>query len=232
MFDIVGDIHSCYEEFILLLNKLGYEKSNNIYVHPTRKLISVGDIFDRGPYPLETFQLIKKMVDAGSMMMVCGNHDHKIHRWAKGNNVLLNHGADKTVAHLEYVKQDIVNFFNTIPFYLRFDNLIIVHAAFKNSLLNYSTMAPECKHYCLHGPTTGKFNDAGLPIRIDWTKDYNGEYKIVYGHYNYLEPLVINNTYGIDTSCVFGNKLTALRYPEMEFVSINALKTYYERKLK
>jgi hypothetical protein len=32
----------------------------------------------------------------------------------------------------------------------------------------------------------------------------------------------------IDTGCVFGGKLTALRYPEKEFVSVAAARTYCE----
>src|SRR6185369_8193324 len=32
----------------------------------------------------------------------------------------------------------------------------------------------------------------------------------------------------VDTGCVFGGKLTALRYPERELVSVAALQTYYE----
>src|SRR5206468_1304979 len=35
-------------------------------------------------------------------------------------------------------------------------------------------------------------------------------------------------TVNIDTGCVFGGKLTALRYPEREFVSVKAARTYCE----
>ena len=39
---------------------------------------------------------------------------------------------------------------------------------------------------------------------------------------------MLNNTVNIDTGCVFGGKLTALRYPEREIVSVKAHRTYYE----
>jgi protein phosphatase len=51
---------------------------------------------------------------------------------------------------------------------------------------------------------------------------------VVYGHTPVPEPEWLNNTICIDTGCVFGGKLTALRYPEKELVSVPALKTYYE----
>ena len=38
----------------------------------------------------------------------------------------------------------------------------------------------------------------------------------------------MNNTIDIDTGCVFGGALTALRYPEEEFVSVKAKKVYSE----
>ena len=51
---------------------------------------------------------------------------------------------------------------------------------------------------------------------------------VVYGHTPVPEPEWLNRTICIDTGCVFGGKLTALRYPEKELVSVSALQTYYE----
>jgi polynucleotide kinase-phosphatase len=51
---------------------------------------------------------------------------------------------------------------------------------------------------------------------------------VVYGHTPVPEPDWLNRTVNIDTGCVFGGKLTALRYPEKEFVSVPAARTYCE----
>jgi polynucleotide kinase-phosphatase len=51
---------------------------------------------------------------------------------------------------------------------------------------------------------------------------------VVYGHTPVPEPEWLNRTVNIDTGCVFGGKLTALRYPEQEFVSVPAARTYSE----
>ena len=49
-YDIIGDVHGCYDELIQLVEKLGYREENGIYVHPDkRRLISVGDVSDKGP---------------------------------------------------------------------------------------------------------------------------------------------------------------------------------------
>jgi hypothetical protein len=49
---------------------------------------------------------------------------------------------------------------------------------------------------------------------------------VVYGHTPVPEPEWLNRTVNIDTGCVVGGKLTALRYPEHEFVSVPAARTY------
>jgi protein phosphatase len=50
---------------------------------------------------------------------------------------------------------------------------------------------------------------------------------VVYGHTPVPEPEWLNGTICIDTGCVFGGKLTALRYPEKELVSVPAAREYY-----
>src|SRR5512143_2714069 len=51
---------------------------------------------------------------------------------------------------------------------------------------------------------------------------------VVYGHTPVPEPEWLNRTINIDTGCVFGGSLTALRYPERELVSVPAARTYQE----
>jgi protein phosphatase len=51
---------------------------------------------------------------------------------------------------------------------------------------------------------------------------------VVYGHTPVpYPPQWLNNTLCIDTGCVFGGHLTALRYPEKELVSVAAAQVYY-----
>ena len=51
---------------------------------------------------------------------------------------------------------------------------------------------------------------------------------MVYGHTPVPLPEWLNNTINLDTGCVFGGSLTALRYPEREVLSVAALQTYAE----
>jgi len=86
------------------------------------------------------------------------------------------------------------------------------------------------REFALFGETTGETDEFGLPVRYNWAADYRGKALVVYGHTPQPEPLWLNNTVNIDTGCVYGGSLTALRYPEKEFVSVRARATYYEAK--
>jgi protein phosphatase len=65
-------------------------------------------------------------------------------------------------------------------------------------------------------------------VRYNWAAEYRGRAMVVYGHTPVLEPEWLNRTINVDTGCVFGGKLTALRYPEKELVSVPAQRVYYE----
>jgi polynucleotide kinase-phosphatase len=84
----------------------------------------------------------------------------------------------------------------------------------------------QVRSFALFGETTGEVDELGLPVRIDWAADYRGSAMVVYGHTPVAEPRWLNRTINIDTGCVFGGALTALRYPERELVSVPARQVY------
>jgi len=84
------------------------------------------------------------------------------------------------------------------------------------------------REFCLYGQTTGETDEYGLPVRYPWADEYRGRAMVLYGHTPVPEPEWVNNTLCLDTGCVFGGRLTALRYPEREIVSVPAERVYYE----
>ena len=77
------------------------------------------------------------------------------------------------------------------------------------------------------GETTGETDEYGLPVRYPWAQEYRGKAMVLYGHTPVPAPEWVNNTLCLDTGCVFGGRLTALRYPEREIVSVPAARVYY-----
>ena len=104
--------------------------------------------------------------------------------------------------------------------------LVVAHAGMKEEMQGRGS--GKVRDFALYGETTGETDEFGLPVRYDWATEYRGQAMVVYGHTPVPEPEWLNRTINIDTGCVFGGKLTALRYPEREFVSVPAARTYCE----
>jgi protein phosphatase len=239
-FDIIGDIHGCCDELEELLGRLGYALSDgerSFYAHPQgRRAIFLGDLVDRGPRILDTLRLVRNMVQAGSALCVPGNHDMKLLKKLRGKNVQITHGLANTLGELDALPEEERGPFCTelaafldglISHYVLDDgNLVVAHAGMKAEMQGRGSA--KVRDFALYGETTGETDEFGLPVRFDWASEYRGQAMVVYGHTPVPEPDWLNRTVNIDTGCVFGGKLTALRYPEKEFVSVPAARTYCE----
>ncbi|MGP7817248.1 bis(5'-nucleosyl)-tetraphosphatase PrpE [Niallia sp. 01092] len=239
--DIFGDIHGCYEEFKKLTKLLGYTWENGFPLHSDdRKLAFVGDLTDRGPYSLKVIEVLWNLMKKDQLFYVPGNHCNKLYRYFLGRNVQIRHGLETTVAEIQEltpseqmkIKEMFIELYENAPLYHLLDNkkLIIAHAGIREDYIGeYSN---KVKTFVLYGDITGETHEDGFPVRRDWAKEYEGKATIVYGHTPVKEVRIIHNTYNIDTGAVFGGKLTALRYPEMEIVSVPSSMPYIEEKFR
>lgn len=231
-FDIVGDVHGCHEELTQLLGKLGYQRSGASFTHPDgRRLILLGDLVDRGPDTPGVLRLVMTLAHDGTALCVVGNHDQKLMRALKGRNVQVSHGLQQSLAQLESdpeLRQEAVDFLDgLISHYVLDDgNLVVAHAGLKEDFQGRASS--RVRDFALYGETSGESDEYGLPVRLDWAQNYRGRALVVYGHVAVTEPRWINGTVNIDTGCVFGGRLTALRYPERELVSVPAASIYFE----
>ena len=241
-FDIIGDIHGCYDEAILLLEKLGYiinSVSNNgknfglEISHPqNRQAVFLGDLVDRGPNSPAVLKLVMSMVRSGVALCVPGNHDLKLQKKLKGKNVQLKHGLAETMEQLEGESpeflEEVKEFLYSLTSHYILDGgrLAVAHAGIKEEMQGRGSGA--VRSFCLYGETTGEIDEFGLPVRYNWASEYRGRAKVVYGHTPVPNAEWFNKTIDIDTGCVFGGKLTALRYPEEELVSVKAAEVYSE----
>lgn len=241
-FDIIGDVHGCYDELVELLKKLNYKIDSVNYdgknygfnvSHPeNRTAVFLGDLVDRGPASPQVLKLVMSMVQNGSALCVPGNHDMKLHKKLNGKAVQEKHGLAETLQQLENeseeFKNDVKEFlYGLISHYvLDSGKLVVAHAGLKEEMQGRGSGA--VRSFCLYGETTGETDEFGLPVRYNWASEYRGRAKVVYGHTPVPNPQWLNNTIDIDTGCVFGGALTALRYPEEEFVSVKAKKVYSE----
>lgn len=246
-FDIVGNVHGCLDELLELMATLGYEvvrqdapgidrqeAAFSVVPPDGRKLVFVGDLVDRGPATPDVLRLAMTMVDAGQAFCVPGNHDMKLMKALKGRDVQLTHGLAESLQQLEKEPAEFriqaSKFLDDLVSHYVFDDgkLVVAHAGMKESMQGRGS--GKVRDFALYGETTGETDDFGLPVRYNWSADYRGKALVVYGHTPVPEPLWLNGTVNIDTGCVFGGRLTALRYPEREIVSVPAKATYYESR--
>jgi protein phosphatase len=240
-FDIIGDVHGCCDELEKLLVLLGYGKQaaadGPFYAHSAgRKAVFVGDLVDRGPRVIDTVMVVRAMVRAGTALCVPGNHDMKLVRKLQGKDVRISHGLEKTLAEIDAlpeerragVSAEMAEFLDSLVSHYVLDDgkLVVAHAGMKEEMQGRGS--GKVRDFALYGETTGETDEFGLPVRHNWAAEYRGRAMVVYGHTPVPEPEWLNHTINIDTGCVFGGRLTALRYPEAELVSVPAAHTYAE----
>jgi polynucleotide kinase-phosphatase len=231
-FDIIGDVHGCCDELEQLLQLLGYERNDGgPWTHSAgRKAIFVGDLVDRGPRIVDTLKTVMTMSQAGTALSVPGNHDIKLKRKLEGRDVTVSHGLHRSLEELEQetseFRAEVQKFLDGLVSHYVFDDgrLVVAHAGMKAEMQGRGSA--KVRDFALFGETTGETDEFGLPVRYNWAAEYRGRASVVYGHTPVPEPEWLNRTINIDTGCVFGGKLTALRWPEKELVSVLAKDTY------
>ncbi len=252
-FDVIGDVHGCLPELLELLAKLGYaveagtaepiegelrhgKKLSDLPIdyritHPEgRKVVFVGDLVDRGPDTPGVLRLAMSAVAQGAVLCVPGNHDVKLMRALKGQKVALTHGIKESLEQLDAETEEFRNavkrFIDALVSHYVLDdgNLVVAHAGMKETMIGRASA--RVRDFALYGETTGETDEFGLPVRYPWAQDYRGKAKVVYGHTPVPSAEWINDTIDIDTGCVFGGRLTALRYPSLEIVDVPAKAEY------
>ncbi|WP_426058996.1 polynucleotide kinase-phosphatase [Hymenobacter sp. B1770] len=281
-FDIIGDVHGCYEELRALLEKLGYEifeepievvrdlgvrviaplvgrdatlrvsalddagmegsdgadeKTRSVASLQSadgarRKAVFLGDLVDRGPASPQVLRLVMSMVRDGSALCVPGNHDIKLLRHLNGKKVTVNHGLAETLAQLEpepeAFRSEVRRFLDGLVSHYVLDGgkLVVAHAGLIEEMQGRGSGAVRA--FALFGESTGEIDEFGLPVRYEWAREYRGRAMVAFGHTPVPDAEWLNNTIDIDTGCVFGGRLTALRYPERELVAVPAAQVYCE----
>lgn len=239
-FDIIGDVHGCAGELETLLARLGYAletsgppgRRSYAVASPQRRMaVFVGDLVDRGPRAPDVLRLVRAMVEGGTGLCVRGNHDDKLARVLAGHNVTVRASLQMTLDQLaeqeDGFTEDIRGFLDGLVSHYMLDGgrLAVAHAALPEAFQN--RMSKKIDALAMFGETTGRLDESGFPERLDWRERYRGAAMVVYGHTVVAEPSWLNGALCVDTGCVFGGALTALRYPERELVSVPAERTHF-----
>lgn len=238
-FDVVGDVHGCLGELVTLLGALGYDLVRDDQGRPVdashpegRRVVFLGDLVDRGPDAAGVLRLAMGMTGAGHALAVPGNHENKLVRALRGHQVTVSHGLQETLDQLAAeppeFRAQVERWCYDLVSHLVLDdgNLVVAHAGLKEAY--HGRSSGRVRSFALYGDSTGETDEYGLPVRYPWATEYRGRATVVYGHTPTPEAEWVNNTICVDTGCVFGGHLTALRYPEKTLVQVPAERVWYE----
>jgi len=236
-FDIIGDVHGCIDELVALLTKLGYTvtaKEREYAVTPParRRIIFLGDLVNRGPDAPAVLRLVMGMVEAGTALCVPGNHDVMLSNAIKGQDVEMPDAVATSLSQFEGepdgFKQQVAGFMDGLAPYRILDHrkLVVAHAGLPEQYQGSRSAA--ARRFASFGANT--IDADGNTVRYRWAEDYKGPRTVVYGHTPQTKPAWLHKTLCIDTGCVYGGMLTALRYPENDLVSVPAAKVYWESR--
>ncbi len=237
-FDVIGDLHGCRSELEQLLERLGYAVVRDAQGRPVdaehpegRTVVFLGDLVDRGPDTPGVLRLAMGMTAAGHALAVPGNHEHKLVRALDGHDVQISHGLAETLTQLDHepaaFRTAVRTWCHDLVSHLVLDDgrLVVAHAGLTEAYQGRTS--GRVRSFALYGDTTGETDTFGLPVRYPWAQDYRGRAVVLYGHTPTPQPSWVNNTLCLDTGCVFGGHLTALRYPEKELVQVPAEQVWY-----
>jgi Calcineurin-like phosphoesterase len=164
-YDIIGDVHGQAHKLRALLARIGYVERDGTMRHPERTAIFVGDFIDRGPHQLETIDVVRSMVEAGSALAVMGNHEFNAIAWYPrdpdksdeylrprkgevGEKNRHQHAAFLAeVEHKPALHAQLINWFLSLPLWLELPEIRVIHACWHPAYI--AELEPRLKPGCL-----------------------------------------------------------------------------------
>ena len=200
----IGDIHGCSREFSALLD----------HVSPGRgdRLILLGDLVNKGPDPAGVLQIFATV----DCVCLLGNHDLDHLKWKGGGIPKAESIVTKELIPAPLYEKFLEEVVRMPPLFERSD-FIAVHGG----LLNGVALSEQ--------PLEVMTGDRNLSN--DWKDEIILDRPLVAGHKRYgsdqgVPYIVEGKFYGIDTGCVYGGCLTALRLPSGTLAQVRAERAY------
>ena len=207
---VIGDIHGCLDMLNRLMDKIPWRPDKDL-------LVFLGDYIDRGEHNKEVVDYIIALKRCASYVdCLLGNHDAMFLKYLTGRDVdqyILNGGGSTLKCYginqpgegYPLIPQDHIDFFNSLKPYIELEDYYFVHAGFRPGI--------EISKQKLKDMLW--IRDTFINSHYDFGK------KVIFGHTPLMEPLVMENKIGLDTSAVYGNRLTCLELPRTRFYSVN-----------
>ena len=227
----IGDVQGCHAEFCDLLTLIGFSPSRD-------RLWLTGDLVNRGPDSLAVLREVIALGDAA--VTVLGNHDLHLLTVAAGHR---NAHRDDTLATI-LEAPDRANLFDWLaqqPLAVADDGMLMVHAGTlpQWTVLDVVTLAREVEsmlrsagrdnflreltrlRFCAPDGTMefrekrgARYAPRGFAPWFAHPNRQTAASLIVCGHWSTLDLLLAPNVLMLDSGCLWGGALTAIRLPD------------------
>ena len=195
----ISDIHGCSETLKSLLKK----------IKDFDKLIFLGDYIDRGPNSKEVIDIIRELQNkyGDKIVTLIGNHeDICLTAYDSNNfNLWMYNGGSSTLNSFDgKVPAEYLNWMRDLKLYYEDDYFYYVHAGLRP-----------------HVKIEDNDRDDIIWIRYDFLlSDYKFKKRVIHGHTPGKNVIYRDNRVNIDTGCVFGYKLSAIKIENAEITKV------------
>ncbi|HKC62294.1 MAG TPA: metallophosphoesterase [Pyrinomonadaceae bacterium] len=206
---VVGDIHGCYDELSDLLDRLALTEDDRV--------VAVGDLIVKGWKNREVLDLF---IEDERFRAVLGNHDRAILRYLRGKKKNLKESQKKALTELEEDEDRYFLFLQSLPAMIDLGSHLVVHAGLRPGVALSKQKTGDVTELRTLGPN--RTSREGTP----WYEVYDGEKFVLFGHWPAANPRRAPRAIGLDTGCVYGNRLTSYIIETGEFVSVQSRRAY------
>ncbi|MCP4523504.1 MAG: hypothetical protein GY828_04765 [Candidatus Gracilibacteria bacterium] len=205
----IGDIHGCYDEFQLLLEKLKITQFDIIYL--------TGDMINKGPKSWKVIKYLYKHRD--QFKAILGNNEFYFFQYyLEGNSLTITEDFIKLKEKFDK-HPEIFKYFRKLPYYVDHSDFLLIHGGLDPS----KTLE---KH------SNEEISTIRLINEKPWYEQYTGSKKVIYGHWATNGLNIVKNTIGIDGGCLYGKCLHAYVLESGEIYTQPALKLYRDVFIK
>ena len=171
---VISDVHAHWLHLKKLVESFGVKVDNNgniLYFPEGLVIYNLGDIVDRGEYPVECLHFFYQGLELGKVFSVMGNHDSKLYRHLKGNKIELWEEQLSTVELIKGHEDWILEFYSKLPYSIILPEVNLVHG-------QYSPNGEPKRYMFARSVKTENHQDNKIlpEDRYKWFEHYDGKY--------------------------------------------------------
>lgn len=220
---VIGDIHGCVEEFRQIIDRVGFVSGRD-------RVVSVGDIIDKGPDPIGAVRFAREI----GCQMVMGNHEEKFLRWRKNERARKATGREnqmrvspkKAETWAAFSDEDEA-WIASAPWMMQVAGFVVVHAGMMPGV----AISEQKRDVAIRirRVAGGRFSEESGAV--PWSEVWDQPHNVIVGHeIHSMTDVRVDSTatghrvWSIDTGCVQGGRMSAMVIEESGKTSIVQVK--------